>query len=197
MDKKKTVVLVIVAIACVAVGIAVGFIFGQRTSEKTDSVTQDVVVNVGEPVCKVVDFKLYDELVDAYATNENYGVTYLMNAYNMDKKTALSVSSNPEEWLCFNLFINVMNEDELPLYCHRVACDNNGKDNIYVFTESTEVRGVESKGTLSMVTTVLVKNNELSTDQAFEALKGLDLTIAYGDSFDPDDCELKFAPVQQ
>lgn len=153
---KKTIIAVIAAIVVIAAGIG-GYFLGRRpTATPTDKI----------PSAEVADFEAHDKIVDEYAASEISTAEYLMKAFEMDEKTAKGFKEHPEEWLGFTVYLNIKNTTDKNLSFFNAVCPDNGKNGVYVFTETTSTLGIPAGGSYQVAVPVLIHNNDLSNDEA-------------------------------
>ncbi len=185
MSKKKTILIICVALVAVAAIAAGVYFIGYSTGKKT---AEAGLPEISEPKCKLNDFTLFDTVVDQYAKGDGFGAPYLMKCFNMSEEDANDLVEHPENWLGFQAFFSITNSDVSELSIFGAACAENGKDGVYVFTGTSEVYTIPGKGSYALCVPVLIHNNESSTDEAREMLSKLDVTIRYGAHYDPDNC---------
>ena len=194
MSKKIIALIVcgaIIAVGAIATGVYfIGYSTGKKTAQSSDGGQE-----ISEPVCAMSDFKLFDSAVDSYATKEGFGASYLQKNFAMPAEDANDLVEHPENWLCFQTYFSIKNTDIDELSIFGVNCDNNGKNGVYIFTGTTEVYTIPKKGSYVLCVPVLYRNNEMSTEEAREALGVLNATVRYGAYFDPDDCVNYNAPI--
>lgn len=167
--KRKYIIIAVIAVLCFAIGIGAGFIAGRKSNDNS------VIL----PSVEIADFQLNDFLSGSYATNDSIDEEYLMNNYGMSKNDAESVKSNPEEWLGFNIFVNIGNGTGKDIYISNLALNKTGKDGAYIFCGNAGIVGISAGSAHQYTTSVLIRNNELSTDEARSLIEEIGLSAVF------------------
>lgn len=181
--KKKIIIIVIAALLCLALGVACGFVFGKQSAKNN----AQTVAEVDEPNAVLSDFQNNDAVVDSYAS-EGFGAEYLEKNFGMNSGVAKKFEEHPEEWLAYNMYIEVKNNDVDQLSCYGFSSTEASKKNVYVFSGDSGVTTIPAKGSCKICVPVLIKDNNLSDEQAQKLVSSLKISLCYGAYFEQDQC---------
>lgn len=171
---KKSLIAIIAVIVLALVGTA-GYFLGRRPTATPVDKT---------PVAELADFEAHDQTVDEYAVSEIATAEYMMKAFEMDEKTAKDFKERPEEWLGFTVYMNLKNTTDKNLSFFNAVCPDNGKNGVYVFTETTSTLGIPAGGSYQVAIPVLIHNNNLSNDEARAIVSKMDISYLCSEAED-------------
>jgi len=187
---KKTIIFILVGVIILAAGIGIGYkVFSspQSNNQPKDGKT------VTEEGATVDNGKVNSLGVKAYFSDVAMGSNLflsidkyperwrnaLKNSYGMSDKTADSLIKTPEEWLAFNLFINIDNPDDKQILVGDIEVKQNGKNGLY-FQKILDGQHIIEKNVTSQITIAFfLEDNEPSLEEVTEMIKNLDIYVNY------------------
>ncbi len=172
---KKIICIILAAVLLFAAGVGAGvFLFRYRNNNpKTPEVSGETVkVSYSETLMADSIFKDINKYKDRWGNA-------LKNNYGMPEDKVNSVLEEPENWLIFNLFLDVTNTNDYRILIGNVEVENNGKNGIYFQTKLDGTTVIDPNATAQIYLYVFFDDNEPSLEEATEMIKDFTLYVNY------------------
>lgn len=176
---KKKSIIIIAAVLLLAAVIAVSFITGRKTAPE-GGIAPSITIEEFRPADPTID-----KYVREYRAGGSIDPAYLTKCYGINEAKAKDFFENPGNWLCYDAYITISNSSDKDCYFFGVNCDENGKDGVYVFAETTSILGIPSGGKNQICISVLADNSDLSDAEVEKRLRAMPLYVAYSENDDP------------
>lgn len=171
---KKTIIIIVIALVCIAVGGVAGFLFGRSSK------------SAAKPYIVLEDYEYSGKVVKTF---ESADAAYMTERFGMPADVAADFVENPADWLGYIYYINIENPGSKNYNFFNAECEKNGENDIYMDITSTGVCGIPAGGETQICLTVFAHDN----DQSDEDIKAQFLKMGVGykyseaeDAADPD-----------
>lgn len=185
MKKTIAIIAAVVVVIAAAVGIYFGFFAGDDTPAEIE-IYKD-------------SFTLSDSTVDTYlAAPERYRNS-LSASYGLGDELADSFFAEPENWLAFDLILDLKNVSEKSLTVIGFKINNNGKNDVYASTGLGGQLNLSPRAAYPVSLSILCNNGDLSLAEAEKLVDELDVELIYADTVDEnaDITETKLASINE
>ena len=166
----KKIVIIVSAVVLVAAIAVCGFVIAKKNGS-----SGSLPFNVTFSDSAIADEMLNDVIKNPTGWEKNATVFYGMDDAKKDE-----FIEQPENWLAFNLFLDLGNPNDKDILITGIEIENNGKNGIYLSNrlESTYIV-VTKNSSSSMCMTALFDDNEPSVEEAEQMLKDMNVYIKY------------------
>ncbi len=172
---KKTIVIIIAAVAVVAaaLGIYFGFFAGEDEAPASIAIYPDT-------------FTITDSTIDTYlASPDKYRKT-LSNSYGLGDELADDFFEAPENWLSFEMILNLENVGDKSVTILGYKINDNGKNGVYASTAVGGELTLSPRAAYPVALRILCNNGDLTTEEARELVEKLDIELIYGETVEED-----------
>jgi hypothetical protein len=180
---KKTIAVILAVVIALAAGVGIGykvFVF-KAEKDKTKKVYDEEIqvtfsdVTIGESIFYSID------------KNKSRWSDSLVNVYGMSEKQRDSLINTPENWLAFNLFVDVLNPNDKQILVGNIEVPDNGKNGLFFQSVLDGQHVLEKNVSAQLPIYVFLDDNNPSLDEVTDMIKGMDIYIKYVPM--PDDIE--------
>ncbi len=178
---------IIAVILAVAIVIGVGTFFAVRYFKAKPGKNNQTEVDAEQIVASYSDITLGDTLFYSINKHPDRWGNSLVSVYGMSEEKKTDIIETPENWLAFNLFINVDNFNDRRIIVSGIDVPANGKNGMYFQSILDGQHVIEKNVTAQVVVYFFVNNNDLSLEEVEQMVKNLDIYVKYVPM--PDDIE--------
>ena len=180
---KKTIAVVLAVVIALAAGVGIGYkLFDFKTEkDKTKKVYDE------EIKASFSDVTIGESLFYSIDKNKARWSDSLVSVYGMSEKQRDSLIKTPENWLAFNLFIDVVNPNDKQILVGEIEVPDNGKNGLFFQSVLDGQHVLEKNVSAQLPIYVFLDDNDPSIDEVTEMIKGYDIYIKYAPM--PDDIE--------
>lgn len=172
---KKTIAIIIAAVAVIAaaLGIYFGFFAGEDEAPASIAIYPDT-------------FTITDSTIDTYLASPDKYRNSLANSYGLGDELADDFFEAPENWLSFEMILNLENVGDKSLTVLGYKINDNGKNGIYASTAIGGELTLSPRAAYPVALHVLCNNGDLTTEEARELVEKLDIELIYAETVEED-----------
>lgn len=166
---KKTVIIAVAIIAVVAIGITLFCTLGKKSTEK-ENISIDVSRN---------DFSLSESVISTLSSDSERYTSTLTKAYGISENKASGFFDAPENWLSFDITMDIVNTGNTEVSIVGFEIPNNGKNDMYVNSGIGGELSLAPGASYPMSASILCENGDLSLEEAKELADQLSINIIF------------------
>ncbi len=174
MKKTVAIIITVVVLAAAALGIYFGFFAGEEEPSAAIAIYPD-------------SFILSDSTVDTYLSEPEKYRKSLSVSYGLSDELASDFLEAPENWLAFEMILNLENTSDKSMTILGYKINNNGKNGIYASTAIGGELTLSPRAAYPVALRVLCNDGDISSEEARELVEKLDIDLIYGETVDEDD----------
>lgn len=176
MKKNNKAVMIIIFVAIFAVGMVAGYFTGSHVKSK------EIDAENAFPSLVIDDFVMTDRIIDDYIASPTFTSDYLMKNFEMDEGSALRFMDSPADWLAFTAYVSIKNTSDIPLSFKNAVYEDNGQNNMYIFTGDMGELSIPAGMKSSTSLVVLINNNDMTFEEAKSLFMKADIAFAYSET---------------
>lgn len=169
--KKVIIAIVVIAVAAAA---AVGIYFAVANNEPDPAAIELVVTkdSIGERI----------SILETLTKNPERYKSHLAENYGLGAEKTEEFFAAPENWLSFEQIIVIENTGDTNYTIYGYEVKDNGKNGIYINTESGGEISIAPGSSATTSFSVLCSDIELSVDEAIALINEMDVSVVYTNS---------------
>lgn len=168
-NNKKIIIIAAAVIAAVAIGLTLFLTLGKNSGEK-----ETISINVTRN-----DFSLSESVIETLSSDsERYSAT-LTKAYKISSDKASKFFEAPENWLAFDITMDIVNTGNTEISIVGFDVPNNSKNDMYVNSGVGGELSLAPGASYPISASILCENGDLSLEEAKKLADQLSINIIY------------------
>lgn len=168
-NNKKIIIVVAAIIAAAAIGLTLFLTLGKDSGEK-ETVSIDVTRN---------DFSLSESVIMTLSSDSERYSSTLTNAYGISSSKTSDFYEAPENWLAFDITMDIVNTGSTEVSIVGFDVSNNGKNDMYVNSKVGGELSLAPGASYPISASILCENGDLSLEEAKKLADQLSIDIIF------------------
>lgn len=169
MNKKKIIIIAAAAAALIAIGAVLFFTLG-KDSENKETISIEVTRS---------DFSLSEADITTLSADPERTRSNITKAYGISEKKASEFFETPENWLAFNITMDIVNTGNTSITVIGFDIPNNGKNDMYINSGVGGELSLAPGASYPISASILCENGDLSLEEAKTLADGLSINLLY------------------
>ena len=170
---KKIIALILVGVICLGAGFGAGYFWFVKRTDKPMAEGETTINAV------IAEVTLGESLFEVIASSPVRWKNALVDNYGMSSEKRDDVIAHPENWLAFNLFINIHNPNDTEMIIDSFVFPDNGKKGLYFMNKLPGQVSIAPRATDQICVYFFLDDNDPSLEEVAEQVKGLDMYVKY------------------
>ncbi|GEM_PF-835001 len=169
MNKKKKITTAAIAVVLVAVGIILFFVFG-KNPEKKENISIEATKS---------DFSLSESLIAILSSDAQRYRSTITDAYGISDKKASDFYEAPENWLAFDITMEIVNTGDTEISIVGFDVSGNGKNDMYFNKGIGGELSLAPGASYPISESILCENGDLSLEEAKALADKISINLIY------------------